>query len=222
MKKLFLILVPIFFAGIVLCIPFLVKVQIDCKSQYTVCPQPILDILTSFNGKKLAVAKKGIAKNLKSNYMVSDYSLQFKFPNRLHVEILTKKAIAAVRNSRTKEMVLVNSQGDVVSKAGETALPVVTTNELLPLVGQKVGETDLFAVNLAKGIFQMYQIRDSFIEEESLVVELPGQIRVLFPLAGDSQVLLGSLRLIYSKIQEDGNLAGYTQIDLRFANPILK
>jgi hypothetical protein len=55
-----------------------------------------------------------------------------------------------------------------------------------------------------------------------LLVELPGQIRVIFPLEGDSDILLGGLRLIYSKIKEDGNLAGYSQIDMRYKNPVLR
>jgi hypothetical protein len=68
----------------------------------------------------------------------------------------------------------------------------------------------------------MYQVGQSSIQDGSLLVELPGQIRVIFPLEGDSEILLGSLRLIYSKVREDGNLAGYSQIDLRFTNPVLR
>jgi len=45
--------------------------------------------------------------------------------------------------------------------------------------------------------------------------------RVIFPLEGDTQVLLGSLRLIYSKIQTSGNPEGFRQVDLRFVSPVL-
>jgi hypothetical protein len=68
----------------------------------------------------------------------------------------------------------------------------------------------------------MYQVRDFTVQDDSLLVELPGQIRVIFPLDGDSQILLGSLRLIYSKIQNEGNPEKYSQIDLRFKNPVLR
>jgi hypothetical protein len=53
-----------------------------------------------------------------------------------------------------------------------------------------------------------------------LVVDMGTGFRVIFPLEGDEQVLLGSLRLIYSKIQTS-NLNNYKQVDLRFANPVL-
>ena len=102
-------------------------------------------------------------------------------------------------------MILVDRNGKALSVASGSALPVVAIAENLPKAGQNIGDSDLFALNLALGVSQMYQINESVVQDGSLLVELPGQFRVLFPLEGDTQVLLGSLRLIYSKIQSDGN-----------------
>lgn len=200
----------------------LIKVRIDCKSQYGECPGQILDKLNYYNGKSLFSAKNGIKKILRLEFLVSDFSLQFKLPNILHTEILVKKASAAFRNQGNGTIILVDNDGKILSTSQDSALPIITTEENLPGIGQNISSTNLFALKLAGGIFQMYQIRESKIQEDSLLVELPGQIRVIFPLDGDSEILLGSLRLIYSKVKEDGNLAGYSQIDLRFKNPVLR
>lgn len=222
MKKIITIVGIILLSGSLIITPLLIKVKVDCKSQYVECPQQITDKLNLFNGKSLFSAKKGIRKILKPEYIISDYSLQFKIPNILRVELLVKKAVAAFTSSKSDTLDLVDNEGKVLSTVQNSALPTISIEEDLPTPGQSVSAANLFALNLASGIYQMYQVGQSHIQDGSLLVELPGQIRVIFPLDGDSEILLGSLRLIYSKIKEDGNLAGYSQIDLRFKNPVLR
>ncbi|KKS94978.1 MAG: hypothetical protein UV71_C0015G0008 [Microgenomates group bacterium GW2011_GWC1_43_13] len=201
---------------------FFIKVRIDCKSQYGDCPEQISGKLNVFNGKSLFSAKRGVKKALSSELLISDYSLQYKIPNILRVELLVKKASVAFKDGKTGNFILVDKEGVVLSKAQDSALPVITLEEELPDTGQSISQVNLFALDLAVGTYQMYQIRESEVRDGSLLVELPGQIRVIFPLEGDSEILLGSLRLIYSKLREDGNLAGYSQIDLRYRNPVLR
>ena len=221
--KIIITIVSIVLVSVLLIVsPLLIKVQIDCKSQYGACPQQILDKLNSFNGKSLFSAKGGIKKILKSDFSISGYSLQFKIPNILHAELLIKKAIIAFKDNKSDSLALVDADGKVLSVVTDSVLPVITVAESLQKEGQNIGTANLFALGLAQGVSQMYQINNFMIADGRLLVELPGQIRVIFPLDGDRDILLGSLRLIYSKIQEDGNLAGYSQIDLRFKNPVLR
>ena len=99
----------------------------------------------------------------------------------------------------------------------------VPPEESQPL--QKVGETvsthDLFALNLILGVNEMYQVLYGTITNDALVVDIPPSVRVIFPLEGDSEVLLGGLRLIYAKVTAD-YLGTYSQIDMRYKNPVLK
>lgn len=222
MKKILIIIGVILFFFFLIILPFLIKVKIDCKSQYGDCPQQILDQLSTFEGKNLFYAKRGITKILKAEFLVSDYSLQFKIPNILHAELLVKKPVIAFKDVKSGSLVLVDAEGKVLSNGVDSALPVISVDEGLAKVGQNIGNVNLFALKLASGIYQMYQVRDFSIQEGNLLVELPGQIRVILPLEGDSQILLGSLRLIYSKIQNEGNIGKYSQVDLRFTNPVLR
>ena len=201
---------------------FLIRVIVTCRSQYGECSRQVTDKLNSFNGRGLFFAKSGIKKILKSDFAISGYSIQYKIPNILQVELLAKKVVIAFKNDRSKSFALVDVNGKVLSVVSDSVLPVITVTEDIPAEGQNIGATDLFALGLAQGVNQMYQINNFLIADGDLLVELPGQIRVIFPLDGDRDALLGSLRLIYSKIQEDGNLAGYSQIDLRFKNPVLR
>lgn len=222
MKRIITIVGIVLGLVVLIIAPLFIRVKIDCKSQYGSCPEEILGRLKPFSDKNLLTAKRGVKKILKSDFLISDYSIQFKIPNILHVELLIKKAMMAFKNSKSGILGLVDKEGKVLSISENTALPTITTDKDLSGVGQNIDESDLSALKLASGIYQMYQVGQSTVQDGSLLVELPGQIRVIFPLDGDSEILLGSLRLIYSKVREDGNLAGYSQIDLRYKNPVLR
>lgn len=222
MKKIIITLIVILFSCLLLVMPFLIKVNIDCRSQYGTCPKEVTDKINLFNGKSLFTARNSVSKILKSDFLVSGFSLQFRIPNILQTEVLVKKPVIAFKDNGSDYMILVDTEGKVLSEASDSALPTITGITSLSGVGQKVSDKDIFALNLANGVYQMYQVRDFTVQDDSLLVELPGQIRVIFPLDGDSQILLGSLRLIYSKIQNEGNPEKYSQIDLRFKNPVLR
>ncbi len=222
MKKIIIIVGIVLVFGVLFISPLLIKVKIDCKSQYGDCPGVIQEKLNTFNGRNLLSAKRGIRKILGSEFLITDYSLQYKIPNILRVELLVKKAVVAFKDNMSGSFVLVDKEGKVLSVAEDTVLPTIAVDGGLPNAGQNISSTYLFALKIATGINQMYQVSASSIVDGSLHVELPGQIRVIFPLDGDNETLLGSLRLIYSKLREDGNLAGYSQIDLRYKNPVLR
>ena len=222
MKKIISIVLIFLIVIALVLTPLFIKVRVDCKTQYGECPNQILEKISPLTGKNLWLAKKGIKKYLKSEFLVSDYSIQYKIPNILHVEILIKKAFAALRDNRSGNIVLVDGTGKVLSTSQDSALPTVLLGSNLPEVGTNVDTSTLLALKLVEGIYQMYQVNESLIDNSTLLVELPGQIKVIFPLEGESEILLGALRLIYSKVREDGNLAGYSQIDLRYKNPVLR
>ena len=66
----------------------------------------------------------------------------------------------------------------------------------------------------------MYQVATGKMDAD-LTVELASGVTVIFPVEGDSDALLGALRLIYTKIQKE-SLGKYKEIDLRFDSPVLR
>ena len=222
MKKLIIFAITAVTVLVFVSFPFFAKVQIKCQSQYGTCPEEISSKLNSLNGKSLFSAKKGSSNILKSAFIVSEYSMQYKIPNTLQMDVLIKKPIFAIKSSVSNTFGLIDQYGTVLALSENSTLPNIVATSDLPKVGTRVDDKILFALNLAGGVFQMYQVKDGIMSENTLLVELPGQIKVIFPLEGDYKVLLGSLRLIYSKLQIDSNAVKYTQIDLRFKNPVVR
>jgi hypothetical protein len=221
-KILTLISIPVIFLLIFLP-QFFIRVNISCESQYGECPQTVLDKISTLKGKKLTTAKKKLNEILKSDFSISTYSFRFRLPNTLHVELLVKKPLFAIKNMSSGVNALVDKDGQVLENVLSSALPTVTTDEALPDIGQKVSDKNFFALRLMSGVYQMYQIGMGKVQGETLLVDLAGPVRVIFPLVdADRDILLGSLRLIYSNIKgsEGGSL--YREVDMRYKNPVLR
>lgn len=221
MKKYIIPFSLLLLALCIIIIKFTVSVQISCHSQYGDCPPEIKDQLLLLNGKNMFVAEKDSKKWLKSNLLVSEFNTQFKLPNVLKIDVIVKKPLFALQNA--EGYALIDKEGVVLVQTKNTILPSVVINKNLPQIGDKIDSISLFALELIEGVYKMYQVKVGYIEENALLVDLTGQTRVLFPLVGaDRDTLLGSLRLIYANIQSPENGTVFSQIDLRYKNPVLR
>ena len=222
MKKKLLTALGVVIPLVFLISPFLIKVQIRCKSQFGECPTDIKDKLSKFNSKSLFSARHSAYKLLNQDFLVSNFTSQFQLPNILEISLLIKKPIFAITDKSTGNTGLVDIHGQILSLSNPGSLPNVIVPSTQISVGGHVSDRELFALKLLQGLFEMYQVDKGEIADDSLTVELPGPITVIFPLSGDIQVLLGETRLTYGKV-ETTDLAGkYRQIDLRFRNPVLR
>ena len=195
-----------------------------CIDRNSMCPQDIGNALSDIKGKNFISSKRKIKKIIDANFMVLEYYTQFKLPDVIEVHILTKKPSFAINFENDKDsFYLVDSAGYVLGKSNQSALPKITLSENRGFdIGKKVDEKTLLALNLIDGIFKMYQTGTGTISEGNLIVDLPDGIKVIFPLENaDRDYLLGSLRLIYSNIKNEKEKT-YSQIDMRYDNPVLR
>lgn len=221
MRKIIYIVLISLVAFVTLASPFYIKVKTECRTQYGKCP---VEIASKFDSNKssLISAKKKANKLLNANLFVVNYRTQFKLPGILLIDIVVKKPIFAIHGRDTAEFALINKEGTVLSTASETGLPTIEGVSASLKVGDNVSPQDLFALKLLQGIHEMYQVRNGVYQDGSLVVELPSQIRVLLPVSGDLDLILGTLHLVYSKIVSEEQSGKYTEIDLRFKNPVIR
>jgi hypothetical protein len=219
-KKLPYFLVFIFVIFLFL-IPFFIKVTIECKSQFGECPSEVSSKLQTLNSKSLFLADRGARKDLKESFLISDFSIQFKLPNIVLINVIAKKPYFALKDAISGKFELIDQNGIVLTTADRSNLPTVVTASSVKKTGELIDSRDLFALKLISGVYEMYQVGYGMITNDALVVDIPPGVRVIFPLEGDSEVLLGSLRLIYAKVTIN-YLGTYSQIDMRYKNPVLR
>lgn len=205
-------------AFLFLVLPRIITIKkITCSNQYGRCDEVLVSNLETVLGKSLAEAKTTLKSILAKDLLIKDFSLQYKLPETLQIYILIKKPKFALWNQEEKKAVLVDEAGTVLTEVEATNLPKVIVSGKLLARGEKVNQKELFALELIAGLNYFYQVNEGVLFEQRLEVILPGGIRVIFPLTGDRQVLLASLKAVFS-----GKIDKIREIDLRFKNPVLK
>lgn len=224
------IVLPLLFFLAVLAIfyfiPTLIKVrEVSCRSQFGLCREELSTKIDSYRGRSLKEAKKKIAEQLTSDPLIKDFSLQFRLPDKLEVNIIEGKAKFAIGQSDRKSFSLIDKDGNVIKVQDSTNLPVVYINDKIPNLGENVGKEKLFALETIFSLTSLYQVKEGKIENNSLTTLLPDGVEVVFPLQGDREVLLGGLELILFRLKseaKDSRIENIRKIDLRFKNPVLQ
>lgn len=202
-------------------LPRILKIgKINCQSQFGPCNKNLEEKIRNISQEKksLSETKRELTAFLESDIIVNDFSFQFKLPDKLEINIIERKPKFAVQNQNGM-VALIDGNGYVITIEDSTGLPKLITSENLPNVGEKVTEEALFALELLYDLFSFYQVQTGKIDNGSLVIELSRGPKVIFPLEGSRQVLLGSLRLVLAKLNSDSQVS---TIDLRFKNPVIK
>lgn len=201
--------------------PYLIKVRVECATQFGGCPDEVKVNIES-KGQTLMAVRRKIRRELAKDPFILEYNTQFKLPNIVLVNLVVNKPKFALKKSGEENVALINIGGTILSIDTNSSLPTVMGGVSDFTIGNKVQDSDLFALNLMNGVYEMYQIGNGEIQNGSLVVELPSQIKVLFPLSGDRDLILGTLRLVISRITVGGESGKYHELDLRFKNPVLR
>jgi len=225
LKFLFLVLVLAGVAALIFFLPRLIRInKISCKSQYGECSSDLTERFSKFQGGSLFDARKQVGEELSGEKTISDFMIQFKLPSNLVVNVLEKKPKYALKAGET--YALVDKEGLVIKIEKETPLPYIEAQGVPPNVGEKVSSQINFALELIYNVYASYQVREGRLENQSLVVELHQGPKVIFPLEGEKEVLLGALRVILDRLNEDDKDSRIgkeiTEVDLRFQNPVLK
>lgn len=224
-KYLSIILIIFFIFSTPTFVKKLIKIKtVECQSQYGECPQNIVSDLKYLESSDYLVAKKRINQVLSENSRVSSFLIQYKIPSTIKVDLNLKKPKYSIKNS-SNIYFNVDTEGNVLEVSNESLLPVVTKNDLSYKVGDKVSDQEKFALKIFEKVSWILTTSSGEIQEESLkIITNEGKV-VYFPLTGDVDVLVGSLRLIFSRLNEGSQgikMEDIKEIDLRFANPVLR
>ncbi len=205
-----------------LIIPFLVfpriiKVRvIECYNQYGLCSNEFLTKVNPVLNESIDTAKEKMAKEFKNTKLIEDYSFRFKLPATLRIDLILKKPKYALYNKNMNETVVLDTKGIVLEKVEKSNLPYIVTSDNLPNLGEAVESKKTFALEIIYGIYYLYQVKSGEIVNDSLEVKIPEAGKVIFPLEGERDILLGSMKLILS------GSGKFKEIDLRYKNPVIR
>ena len=167
--------------------------------------------------------KKIIKQKLEKDVLINSYLIQYQIPNKLKIDINLKKPRYAIFNGN--KYFLIDKDGLIINESNETNLPTLKKDGDNLVVGEKINGKDKFALSIISGLTYLYSINSGNIINNELKVISNEGIMIRFPLEGDKDVLLGSLRLIFSRLNDGTKgirIEDTKEIDLRFKNPVLR
>lgn len=213
-------IVPIILVTLIV-FPFVVKVKsVTCSTQYGTCSEKLNEQLKSSLGKSIFITKRDLKRILAKNLLIKIYTVRYLFPDTLDINVVVKKPSFCLLHG-PNQYFLIDQEGLILDTQQSCSLPSVQGSVANYSIGQKVSDKDLFTLKIAQGVYEMYQVRILKSSNDNLTVDLPSGVKVIFPTGGDADLLLGALRLIYTKVQ--GQSPGkYKEIDLRFESPVLR
>ena len=199
-------------------IPHVIKVQdVSCENQFGPCSGYVNDKVIKAKGLSISDAKLYLAKALSKEGRVIDSAAKFKLPNKLQVYVVERKALAAFHSGNSNNYSLVDRDGVVLGTQSDVNVPVVVVD------GKTPSQADIsYVANLMYDLYSVYQVRLGHLTNDNLEVDNIMGKRVIFPLNGDRDTLVGSLKVILSGLISDSSLSRIRLIDLRFKNPVLK
>jgi hypothetical protein len=222
-KRLFLLIIIFGIGLLIILLPRYVSIRkIDCISQYGSCNSSINDSIAMVKKGNLGSTNRNLKNSLSHNIFVKEYRLHFSLPDKLILNVIERNPSYALTDSSSQKYLLLDKSGLVLSEVNITSLPtlLIDNNNLKP--GDRVVQDQLFALNIIQSIYTSYKPKSAKIENNSLLVELEDNLKIIFPLEGDNDLLVGSMFFILSKLQKGepgvGNIA---VLNLTYKNPVL-
>ncbi len=186
--------------------------DVSCESQFGSCDKSLVEQLKTAKGKNISDARGYLNDILKKNPIVLNFSIKFQLLSNFKVDVIERKAIAAFVG-KDSNLILIDEDGVVIGKTETTNLPKITTS--IELAKDEL----VYVANLVSNLYVFYNTNKVMIDANGLTVENIAGKKVIFPLFGDKDVLMGSLGLILSRLP---SVKEISTIDLRFKNPVLR
>jgi hypothetical protein len=215
---------------------FLPLPAIDCLSQYGTCPDHLTRYLHSYEGRSLISSIRAIPTQLPHQHPGTQIlGWHFTFPTHLQLVVQLPKATFALQpvladsspDPHFTQLVLIDSQGQIVSFTPDSQLPQLSVINLswdthLRLPRPLVTGTQIVRLLLN----QSYHFHQAQMDTHQLTISLPSNkpgsqdLTVIFPLDQSSpDQLVTALHLILTRSTID--TSQISQIDLRYSKPVV-
>lgn len=209
--------------------PILIKTMIrinkvTCMTQYGPCGQDLQNKLDLVKSNDLKKSKEYISNLLNNDISVNNYLIQYKLTSELDVNINLKKPKFVIFDQSGKYY-LIDEKGLVISMADQTNLPTIKIENQNIFLGKNIENSYVFALELLEYLSYLYSINEGVVQGHNMLVKNNEGVNIIFPLEGDIQLLIGSLRIIFSRLNdgtEGIRMEDIREIDLRYSNPVLR
>lgn len=199
--------------------------KIICTSQFGPCSQSVQDTINKSRGIGIFESFDKVKKNLASDPRVSEYTVRFIIPNSLSAYVIERKGVVALGKQGVDKFLIVDNNYKVIGTEKNTLLPLVNINNGDAIdfnLGESLPDSLSFASNIERQMYALYGVKLATVYNDKIEVKLSSGPKVLFPLEGEIDVLMGSLNLILSRLNNASGEIRIGEVDLRYKNPVIR
>ena len=189
----------------------------ECRSQYGECSEDVENLIDGIGlGKTYGEMRKEITRVLGEESMVLNVRVSRMLPEGVLINVIEKKAEVAIVVGEN-EYLLVDREGEELGLVQTTQLP------RLYIEAEKVDSKEKkMATQMLFELFKKENVNYALINDQGLLIKLPDELNVVFPLQGDIDVLLGRLIMVHSWLKANPQETRITIVDLRYDNAVLR
>lgn len=218
-KILSIILIIIFILSTPFAIKRLIKIdKIECVNQFGSCSY-------EFQLGNYKYVKDQIEKKLDEDVQINSYLIQYKIPSTVKLDINIKSPKNAIYVNSTNKYYLISEDSLVLSTSDTSSLPVIKIDIGELEIGKVIDEKLKFALSMLDNLSFLYSVKEGLTDKNSLKFVSQEGVNIIFPVEGDVDLLVGSLRIIFSRLNDETEgirMNEIREIDLRYKNPVLR
>lgn len=199
--------------------------NIVCVSQFGECHKELVDSFVLATGRDYKIVKKYLEDILNNDSRVDSYLIQYRIPSTVKVEINSKKPKYSIYSRTNQKTYQIGEDGTLLSETSSSDLLKISVDGLETNLGEKISNEYLNASLIMEYLNFLFSIKEGEVQKNILKVQSNDGVSILIPLDNDINLMIGSLRLIFSRLNDGSEgirMSDIREIDLRFKNPILR
>lgn len=229
-KRALIGLAVILVLGAIFLFSILHKVSsVSCMVENKSCPENINEVASSFVGQPMWSLNRNIRVKLQEFSEIEQFSTRISPLGDVSISVVLRDPIIAIKAEGSTEATFYTENGVPAGVGSVTSLPII-------MVKEQIDSSRIpFVVELSSELTRMLSIRTYELTQSALVLTLLDSRRLLYPLDGDVDTLLGATLITFSQLNagtekliinnERGQPAEekvVQEVDFRFKNPVLR
>lgn len=200
--------------------------SVECVSQHKICDSRLNDDIRSINNFGILATRKKLVKIMENNPIVKKYSLQLQLNGKYLVKIEERESKYCLKSG--EKIYYADLDGKIlkIDTAGDDNC--IKKNTANYTEGNTMDQNDIFSVRVYDIVKNIDGVGMASVDNNNLIVEYEGNIKLLFPLVDKTKLLAGKAYYIISQFDKiekyiiENGYSTVSEVDFRFTNPIVR
>ena len=227
MHKYTVIILISFIATLGVIAIYSIKVNdVVCVSQFYTCNEGLQNDINSIKKGSLINTRGNLIRLLKNEVIVKNFSFQYQLDGKLILHIDEREFKYCITNKQNSYYA--DELGTVIKSVSGIGVNCIQNTSSVYKIKDYLNSKDLLSEQIFNRLRSIKTLESGIIDENKFVIEYEDGIKLIFPLEGQSDVLIGKAYYTISqfgKINEyiiGNGSSGITEVDFRYNNPIIR